>query len=288
LAEVEYPRDGFEVIVVDDASAQPFPECESNGLKVQWIRLNQNRGAAAARNEGAARARGRYLAFLDDDCLPAKGWLNELYQALEAVPGSAVGGRVVNGRSGNVYAAVNQAMLDEVYRYYNAEPARARFFATMNFAVPAAGFRESGGFDPSFRASEDREFCARWLERRLPLVYAPQAVVVHDSAPGWREFWNRHFRFGEGAYCFRRRHMTAGSRRVTLEPAGFYGRLVLSPLKSASGLRAVTTPGLACLSQFASGLGFWLGHRRYRQSVAARPALEPATSGVRKRPNIVL
>jgi GT2 family glycosyltransferase len=269
LEALEYARDGFEVIVVDDASAEPVPERttqENGGLQVRWIRLNENRGPAAARNEGAAQARGRYLAFLDDDCLPDRSWLAELDHALEAVPGSAVGGRMVNGRSRNVYAAVNQALLDEVYRYYNQVAAEARFFATMNLAVPADGFREAGGFDPSFRASEDREFCARWLDRGLPLVYAPEAVVVHDAAPGCREFWSRHYHFGEGSYHFRRRHTTSGSGRVRLEPAGFYGRLVMSPLRGTSGWRAVLAPGLACLSQIASGLGFWAARRRYRRS----------------------
>ena len=278
LGEMDYARDRFEVIVVDDAGAQPVPERaeqENGGLAVRWIRLSENRGPAAARNEGARQARGRYLAFLDDDCLPDRGWLNELERALEAVPGSAVGGRMVNGRCRNVYAAVNQALLDEVYRYYNQEPAGARFFATMNLAVPADGFRETGGFDPSFRASEDREFCARWLDRGLPLIYASEAVVVHDAAPGCREFWKRHYRFGEGAYHFRRRHTTSASGRVRLEPAGFYGRLVVAPLRGASGWRAAVAPILACLSQLASGLGFWAARRRYRRASAKAVAAQP-------------
>lgn len=265
LAEMEYARNGFEVIVVDDGGAQPVAESvtqEDGRLEVRWIRLCQNRGAAAARNEGAARARGRYLAFLDDDCLASKEWLGKLDQALERMPRSAVGGRVVNGRPRNVYAEVNQAILDEVYRYYNTEPANSRFFAAMNFAVPAELFRELGGFNPSYRTSEDREFCARWLEGGLRLVYVAEALVVHDAAPGWREFWNRHYRFGQGAYHFRKTHAKAASGRVLLEPAAFYHRLVVSPLRTATGWRALLAPALGCLSQLASALGFWTAHRR--------------------------
>lgn len=266
LEELEYAPSGFEVIVVDDGGAKPISEIpveEDSKLDVRWIRLHENCGPAAARNEGAARARGRYLAFLDDDCLADKAWLKKLDQVLDRTPRSAVGGKVVNGRPRNIFAEVNQAILDEAYRYYNADPDNSRFFATMNFAVPATGFRELGGFNPSFRASEDREFCARWLERGLPLVYAEEALVVHNAAPEWREFWNRHYRFGQGAYHFREIHSVNRSGRVALEPAGFYCRLLVSPLRAASGgLRAVVASGLCCLSQLASGLGFWAAQRR--------------------------
>lgn len=267
LAEMDYPRGGFEVIVVDDGSAQPPPGSaveEWNSLDLRWIHLGENRGAAAARNQGAERARGQYLAFLDDDCLAAKDWLSHLSHALEGAADSAVGGKVVNGRPRNVYAGVNQAILDEVYRYYNTDAGDARFFATMNLAVPAESFRELGGFRPSFRASEDREFCARWLDHGLRLVYAPQALVVHDASPGCREFWNRHYRFGQGAYHFRKMHATTDSGRIALEPVGFYWSLVISPLSAIRGWRAILAPGLGCLSQIASAVGFWAAHRRDR------------------------
>jgi GT2 family glycosyltransferase len=265
LEELEDAPGGFEVIVVDDGSVTPVisNHAETNDrLDVRWIRLRENRGPAVARNEGAAQARGRFLAFLDDDCMADKAWLKKLEEALESTPRSAVGGRVVNGRPRNVYAAVNQAILDEVYRHYNSDAARSRFFATMNLAVPAEIFRELGGFNPSFRASEDREFCARWLERGLPLVYAEEALVVHDAAPGWRQFWHRHYRFGLGAHQFRTMHAVNRAGHVALEPAGFYSRLLLSPLRGEGGLRAVLALALCCVSQLASALGFWAAYRR--------------------------
>jgi glycosyltransferase involved in cell wall biosynthesis len=63
----------FELIVVNDGSPDDTeevlrPHIESG--KIQYIR-QENQGVAAARNRGAAEARGEYLAFLDDDdCWP--------------------------------------------------------------------------------------------------------------------------------------------------------------------------------------------------------------------------
>jgi len=80
LARQEYPRDQFEVIVVDDGSAvspaaviAPFRNC----LNVEVHRVT-NGGPGAARNRGAHLARGRILAFTDDDCRPSPNWLKML------------------------------------------------------------------------------------------------------------------------------------------------------------------------------------------------------------------
>ena len=55
----------FELIVVDDAS--PDPVSLAPHPKVRLLRRDANGGAAAARNTGVEAARGRLLAFLDDD-----------------------------------------------------------------------------------------------------------------------------------------------------------------------------------------------------------------------------
>lgn len=57
----------YEVIVVDDGSSDDLSQLQSDfSNKVTWIR-QVNRGAAAARNTGIARATGSHVAFLDAD-----------------------------------------------------------------------------------------------------------------------------------------------------------------------------------------------------------------------------
>jgi glycosyltransferase involved in cell wall biosynthesis len=58
----------FEVIVVDDGSAVPLRATACGGdSRLQFVRHEVNKGAAAARNSGIAAARGRFIAFLDSD-----------------------------------------------------------------------------------------------------------------------------------------------------------------------------------------------------------------------------
>ncbi len=57
--------DNVECVVVDDGSRVPL--IPPDNPRVRLIRRDVNGGPAAARNTGVAHARGRYLAFLDDD-----------------------------------------------------------------------------------------------------------------------------------------------------------------------------------------------------------------------------
>ncbi len=71
-----YPRDLFEVVVVDDGSDPPLaPVCDSP-LAVRVVHQpDRGFGLARARNTGARAAEGEILAFLDCDMMPEAGWL---------------------------------------------------------------------------------------------------------------------------------------------------------------------------------------------------------------------
>jgi GT2 family glycosyltransferase len=261
----DLPDGQFELVAVDDGTPSRLDEAVQSGVGrygVRWVRLPENVGPAAARNEGVRVARGKYIAFIDDDCLADRAWLSRLKDALESNPGAAVGGRIVDGGGGNLYCAADQAILDAVYGYYNPDPARARFFVTANLAVPADAFRDVGGFDPAYRTSEDRDFCARWLESGRRLIHAADAVVTHAATSSLRRFWDRHFAFGIGAYRFRARHARTADERIRLEPTRFYRSLVLAPFRGRLRARAFPLAGLIALSQAASACGFIAARRR--------------------------
>ena len=218
LAALDYPRDRYEVIVVDDGGAaaiEPIIAALRPGLDVTLIR-QVNAGPAAARNTGAAHAGGQVLAFTDDDCRVDPGWLRGLTDALAAAPGSMVGGQTVNDASG-IYPAMSQLIVDVVYRHYNRDPMQARFLASNNVAFSADGFREVGGFDPDFRFSEDRDLCDRWRHSGRRIVHTPAALVYHAHRMGARGFCRQHFQYGRGAERFSRHRAARGSGSMLSE-----------------------------------------------------------------------
>lgn len=75
----------WELIVVDDASKGPMAAEELHRLagdRARLLRLASSRGGAGAKSAGAAAARGRFLAFLDDDDLWEPTYLERADQAL--------------------------------------------------------------------------------------------------------------------------------------------------------------------------------------------------------------
>jgi glycosyltransferase involved in cell wall biosynthesis len=260
VAEMDYPRDRFEVIVVDDgsaASSESIVESFRDEFRALWIGQS-NGGPAAARNTGASRAGGEFLAFTDDDCIPSRQWLRVLATVVAADPLCMVGGSAVNVCRDNVYSSASQLIIDLVYAYYNGDPNAGRFFATNNLALPADGFRALGGFDAGFRTSEDRDLCARWLASGSRMIYAPNAVVSHAHVLTWRTFCRQHFEYGRGAFRLHKKNARCQNGYSVVDP-GFYGavaRLAGQRLRQLSKRRAVALAGLLIAWQLASATGW--------------------------------
>lgn len=260
IAEMDYPSELLEVVVVDDGGgdARAVVASQRSELTIQFLE-QENRGPAAARNAGAIKAAKPYLAFLDDDCQPGRGWLKGLAAQLALTPDHMVGGCTVNRLTENAYSEASQLLVAYLYRYYGAAPGRPAFYTSNNVAVPAAQFRELGGFDTTFRgaAGEDREFCWRWRERGWRMSYCPDALVAHAHWMNWRGYWKQHFDYGRAAFHFHQIRTRAGQGLVRLEPPAFYGRLLLCPLEGPQDGRKLQLGMLLLVSQVANALGFF-------------------------------
>ncbi|MEP6976864.1 MAG: glycosyltransferase [Thermoleophilia bacterium] len=225
IARSDYPLDRLDVVVVDDGAAgdaRPAGAVDTvrDRLDVSLLETN-GRGPSAARNLGASRARGNVLLFTDDDCRVDAQWLRTLSQAIQSAPKIAAGGRIVNQFADNRWSAASQRVLDIVYSYYNADPARATFLASNNLAVPADAFRELGGFDEEFRWAEDRDFCRRWLAAGHELIYVPAAVVEHAHRLTPQAYVRQQFSYGRGAFHFHRTAAREGDSQAD-RARGFY------------------------------------------------------------------
>jgi glycosyltransferase involved in cell wall biosynthesis len=281
LSKSAYPRDRFEVIVVDDGSPVPLDDVITSFRSLLTISLVEqaNAGPAAARNAGAERARGEFLAFTDDDCLPEPGWLHGLADALLLDPESMVGGATVNATPDSLCSVTSQLILEVVYRYYNADPLRATFLAANNLALSTRGFQDIGGFDPGMRTAEDRDICDRWLHRGGRIVYHPRARVGHARPLTPRSFCRQHFEYGRGAARY---HELRSARRSgsILADSRFHlqlGNWLWSPLRSVPPRQVVPVAGLLAVWQAANLAGFlWESARRRAESLRGGA---PAYSG---------
>src|SRR5262249_54366671 len=232
LAALDYPRDRFEVIVVnDDGSESPSQSDVARGCReIGAVLVTQSHaGPAAARNTGAQHAHGRYLAFTDDDCLPDSGWLRALAARFADRPDHLVGGRTVSAFPDNPYSVAGQMLVDYLSEW-QSKHGPAPFFASNNLAVPIERFRVLHGFHEGFglAAGEDREFCLRWARAGGQMSYAADAMIHHANRLALGSFWSQHFRYGRGALQLRRL-LAREAKRYRL-PLTFYAGLVGHPV----------------------------------------------------------
>jgi GT2 family glycosyltransferase len=228
IARSDYPLDLLDVVVVDDGAvgdARPAGTVDAVRDRLDVSLLESNgRGPSAARNLGASQARGSILLFTDDDCRVDPQWLRTLALSIRDTPTTAAGGRIANRLGGNPWSTASQRVLDIVYAYYNADPARATFVASNNFAVNSDAFRELGGFDERFRWAEDRDFCRRWLAAGHELIYVPTAVVEHAHRLTGQAFVSQQFAYGRGAFHFHRTAARNGDSQAA-RTRGFYSNV---------------------------------------------------------------
>ncbi len=168
-----------EIIVVDDGSEQPEAVARSVAAVSSAILLRQTAsGVAVARNRGAGRASGEYLAFLDDDDRWHPRRLEVQIEALRSEPTAVLAycGMQSIDASGHVLAAADQIpVLDE------ADVARRGAGIILpNVLIRRTAFHEVGGFHPAFRLAEDLDLMLR-LARQGPFVFTPEVLVDYRT-----------------------------------------------------------------------------------------------------------
>ena len=217
LAKQTLPPGSFEVVMVDDGSEPALildPAKWERKFKLNLIRQN-NTGPAGARNRGSIEAKGEFLAFTDDDCLPTPTWLEKLVAALRDNPEAMIGGSTFNGLKNQLFSETSQLILELVYEHFNRVPENSYFFASNNIAIRHDRYLASGGFDPSFDrpAAEDRDFCDRWRMQERPLFWEKDAFIEHQHAQNLWGFCRLHFRYGQGAFLYqaKRKERSSGS-----------------------------------------------------------------------------
>jgi GT2 family glycosyltransferase len=263
LARQSYPKDRFEVIVVNDGGSRCLDETLRPFGELQLQVIHQgNSGPAAGRNTGVAHSRGAVVVFTDDDCEPDASWLSVLKNAFDEDPAALLGGRTVPGVPAELCSAASQLVQDVVYDFYNTDPADSNFFASNNMALSVAGFRSIGGFDTRFRiASEDRDFCERWRCAGRRMRFVPGAMVRHNPGLTLGGFIGQHFRYGRGAAQFHRGRRTHASGRLwyAIDLHRAWRNWLFRPWREHPGSRAVALMSLLLVWQAANLAGFVYG-----------------------------
>ncbi|UFH53095.1 glycosyltransferase family 2 protein [Spirosoma sp. KNUC1025] len=162
----------YEVIITDDSKKYAAKSLiEDNYKWATWVKGPQ-KGPASNRNNGARLAKGKWLVFLDDDCLPQSSWIDAYVNAINANDG--------------VFVFEGKTNTDRPKQRFDEESPiniNGNNLWSCNFAILKDFFWQLNGFDELFPypALEDVDFATR-VKKKINILFVPQALVIHP----WR------------------------------------------------------------------------------------------------------
>jgi mycofactocin glycosyltransferase len=202
----------LRVIVVDDGSVNAVLPSDFAGThcEVKLLRHARSKGPAAARNTGLAACNTDFVAFLDSDVVPRRGWLEALLGHFCDPAVALVAPRIVGLRPADNLVARYEAVRSSLDLGQREAPVVP--YGSVSY-VPSAAIicrrsvmKEVGGFDETLKCGEDVDLCWRFIEAGARLRYEPIALVAHEHRTQLREWFARRSFYGESAAPLSVRH----------------------------------------------------------------------------------
>ena len=210
----------YEVLIVNDGSTDSTSEVAQRP-GVRLINLDTNQGHGHALNVGLANARGRFVAMMDDDCVPPREWLQQLGLAWSQVDPEVtmIGGLVepfetdtFNRRYVEFRRPLKhqEAEIDEttgfwtrlIYQFSSPKVRlddRSVYYTVgANMSVRTDAARQVGGFT-EVRGAGEEESLARPLRAQFgpdTVQLFPNIIMRHNFHPSLRDTLRRSRNYG--------------------------------------------------------------------------------------------
>ncbi len=239
LTNQTYPKNQYEIIVVDDCSTDDSMAVAAGFPHVKYIRLEKNGGVASARNAGLKIARGMIYVAFDCDCKADHDLLSSLVRGYQDGKAVGVGSVLVEPEPIKRLATRYISICDTLFAPASGEGSHKRklphqrliTYIKVRISTPnrenkpkevselygASGsfLRETllavGGWDESMSGIEDRDLSQR-IQNAFPgkLFYlVPDAKIVHERGESIWRYLMRPVKRGPVNFEFHRRNQIA-------------------------------------------------------------------------------
>lgn len=190
--ESSSPLEPLEIIVVDNASSDGTPAMlQAWQTQGPWRKLAlnaENRGFAAANNQGLSLCTGDYLCLLNNDTYTTSGWASTLKRFLQRHRDVGLAGPVTNNIGNEARIDIQYAdmteMAQQAYQYTTRHIGQlldlnaAAFFCVM---LTRSTFEKVGNLDEAYGLGffEDDDYCMRVRQAGLRVVCVEDVFVHH-------------------------------------------------------------------------------------------------------------
>ncbi len=222
ITRQDYPADHWEIIVVDNNSADDTRAVVaefSTAPKPPRYVLEKNQGSSHARNRGIAEAAGEIIVFTDDDMLGPTDWLRRLmapFQRPDAAAIAAVGGEVIP-----VFPEGLPQWIEGYWKPLALRPDlgpldERKLPMTANLAIRKEVFAKIGTFRPDLGRigthslfNEDHELCRRLFAAGYAMWYNPDAALQHQIPASRLSF---KYTYKQASHAARSRVVESGAK----------------------------------------------------------------------------
>jgi len=183
----------YELVVVDNGSNWEAANYASAAAD-QAVLNDSNLGFARGMNQGLSVARGRYVAFCNNDTVVPPSWAGQLLQTARCHPNAAIVVPAVSAARNPVNVRAEPGSDVEVLPPFSAPP------AAIVYVMPTDVVRRIGAWGEEYEiaSGEDVDLCFKAWVNDLDIVYDQRALVQHvgkgtaSRLDDWQGLWARN------------------------------------------------------------------------------------------------